>query len=389
MAYDWTSSTIFSAPYTGIEGQSIYALDANNLFIVFSDWDTYKTYFSKSIDGGNTWSTPVVIDNAQCAYDLRERSIWTSTDGQTIYIIYAGDDSWQIHFSKSIDGGISFSNTVVDGVGYDTPACWKPNMDVINNGQYIYAVYPKTYGAYYAVNLAYSLDSGSTWAVKEVRAVDASEKVYAIKALSIDTIYIAGDIHPVQIPSYSYRFQFAKTSDRGDSWSFTDIATTNIFDCSMYVKDANTILIASSANYTPENRAFKLAKSIDGGVSFTYAIFIDPDDVYYGYTSSMFSPDGGDTMMVSYHDDYPGVCRLKFAYSVDDGDTWTVEVADDFDYCGYFTSLFAVSNAIFIVHSTPAGASECDYCLRLTKAAISSLPISSIYHKWHEPVVII
>ena len=75
MAYDWTSSTIFSAPYTGIEGQSIYALDANNLFIVFSDWDTYKTYFSKSIDGGNTWSTPVVIDNAQCAYDLRERSI--------------------------------------------------------------------------------------------------------------------------------------------------------------------------------------------------------------------------------------------------------------------------------------------------------------------------
>jgi len=393
MAYDWVSTTIFDSTYSLCSGHSLYALDANKLFVVFQDWKYNSNegalLFSKSIDGGTSWSIPVVV-----AYDYGtiwqgEKTIWASLNGQNIYIVHQGSltpgdsNPYSIIFSKSSNGGISFSSSIVDSYTYHGNYFFKPNMDVYDSsGQYIYLVYPNDGWSWFSVHFAYSSDYGSSWTTKLIRNVDAVENFYAIKALSISKIYIAGNL---KVIGGSYKTHFAKTDDTGNSWNFTDISTVLTNQGSMFVKDENTILIPFGGDIT--NKHLLLAKSTNGGSSFDITT-VDSDDVYPAPLYSIGSP-GGQTVMIAYEDGK--LYRLKFAVSTDLGGTWQTELADDYngEPCAEdCVSMSLIVSCTFIVHGTYNYADPCGCCLRLTKASLQ-LPISSILMYKFRPVVLV
>jgi hypothetical protein len=378
MAYNWTSSTIFSSPTYQIGGQSLYALDNNNLFIFFTDWNT-GLYFAKSTDGGITWSTPVLVESGEVwTWGIRNRSIWVSSNGQTIYLTY----NWwiteepypqTIKFAKSIDGGSSFSVTTL--ISGDDIYVSNSAIDVYGStGEYIYIVYSQEVPN--KICLVYSTDSGSNWTTKIVRSgINATGFLYNIKALSTSKIYISGNFSTTS----SWGCWFAKTSDSGDTWAYTDtgLVYDSMLGDALYVKDENTIFIAICAAST-----VKFLQSTNGGSSFT-SVQIDS---VRGYAISMWSV--ANILFVAYPVSGGSQYFLKISYSNNDGVSWINENADTFVGCGYNPSLWVGSTNVFTLHNTGGAlAVSCRNCLRLTKI-ISSLPISSILMYKFRPVVL-
>ncbi len=90
--------------------EPIFALDTESgrVSIVWRDQDSSSTgYFTRSTDGGQTWSTPLAVDNAS-------RQFMAADDGDTIYVSYLkqftidGVPDWQVQVATSTDGGLSF-----------------------------------------------------------------------------------------------------------------------------------------------------------------------------------------------------------------------------------------------------------------------------------------
>jgi len=391
MAYDWTSSTIFDGTYDITEGQSLYAIDSNNLFIVFNDWTTYGLCFSKSSNGGTTWSTPVTID-ANYGYIYTDRAIWVSSNGQTIYITYVADWDGDIQFAKSTDGGSSFSANSIDTTNF-ADAQYHSMSVYGTDGQYIYVAYTCLTAIGFnddAIRLTYSENYGSTWTTKFVRnTIVGPNNDIQVVALNANTIYIVAGSVP-SLPGSDWGLSFSKTTDKGDNWTHTVVDDINTYgvgwDQSMYVKDLNTIYISYSKPQMAPTILY-LAKSTDGGSSFAISTI---DDAYTPgveggfWFSSIGSPDNGSTIIISYY--HQTLSELKVAYSTD-STNWTKEIVDTTNYCGEWTSLVCLTNYIFIIHDTEGGG-VCGHCMRLTKAAISSLPISSILMYKFRPVVL-
>jgi hypothetical protein len=89
---------------------SFIAIDGTNVFIAWTDQSRSgpsKILFSKSTDGGQTFSAPQIIGNQQG----NSIAPFIATDGTTVFITwtYRVSDNSEIFFSKSTNGGETFS----------------------------------------------------------------------------------------------------------------------------------------------------------------------------------------------------------------------------------------------------------------------------------------
>ncbi len=90
--------------------EPIFGIDAasGRLSLVWREDGTPATgYYLRSVDGGQTWSTPLAID-------APARQFMVADDGDTLYISYLkqmiieGVPDWQVQVATSTDGGVSF-----------------------------------------------------------------------------------------------------------------------------------------------------------------------------------------------------------------------------------------------------------------------------------------
>lgn len=82
-----------------------YYVDPTNTMI---QWIRY----AHSLDGGETWSDPVTIDRADESIDeLRAAYPSLIVDGQTVLVIWAGDDQLHREYRYSQDAGLTWSQT--------------------------------------------------------------------------------------------------------------------------------------------------------------------------------------------------------------------------------------------------------------------------------------
>src|SRR5437879_5702723 len=187
--------------------QSSIAVDANGvLHLAYGGWGGSTTqadiFFSKSSDGGRTWSAPFKVNNDIGAVMQVEPSIFV---GHNSYIYIAWTDmrsgNQDIYFSRSFDGGLSFSaNVRVNDVtanfqmSPDLAATWSPNFFVnddvgnraqsapdvavdgagniyvawsdsrdLNTGPDIYAARSTNGGASFTANVKVNDDAGATY----------------------------------------------------------------------------------------------------------------------------------------------------------------------------------------------------------------------------------
>lgn len=129
--------------------------------------DTAAVYYTRSIDGGITWSTQAslsdVTDDRHDAFPVAD---FSGTTSDTLIIPWRQNTgtSWDVYGAKTTDGGLTWSAPFLLSGGNNDQ--WDPNIVIDKNGlvHLFYHLYPTPNPTYTAsVHYTYSADGGTTW----------------------------------------------------------------------------------------------------------------------------------------------------------------------------------------------------------------------------------
>ena len=148
--------------------------DGNNIFVAWSDSssDTDRIFFSKSADGGETFSAPLDISGG---FEYSD-SPSIATDGKNIFVIWnyhtVGNDP-DILFSKSADGGETFSEpkNISNSREYSSSS----HIETVGNN--IFVIWSDSDSKNGNVFLSKSTDSGETFS--EPQNISNNDKGFA------------------------------------------------------------------------------------------------------------------------------------------------------------------------------------------------------------------
>lgn len=281
----WSSNiAVYNEPLSSIVNYpSSLITDANGtLYVAWSKF--YKvddfhlkrgSYFSKSMDGGESWSAPVSIANSDQS-DSIFPTLALDHDGNliTAWLNYGDNKKLDIHFAKSTDGGESWSNSVK--VNDDSRTMeWAdlvyptPSLVVDGNGTLMLA-WTDNRNDHLDIYFARSEDGGQSWLQPNVRinhhelndqvtpwlTVGENNAVYAVWADERDG---------------TSKVYFAKSSDGGLNWSHSDLVNP---PSDMSTQHDPRVVVSEGDIYVAwrkgrnENSNLLLARSSDEGQSW-------------------------------------------------------------------------------------------------------------------------
>jgi hypothetical protein len=311
----------------------------DELYVMFDDMrDGGDMYFAKSLDRGRTWSRPNIRVSDTCICDWGLPSCMAVDEVGTIYACWTdwridddGDDDWDVYFSRSIDGGNSwFPNVRVNDssnrdksvgsmiVAPDQSLCvvWTDRR----NG----SIDPDIY-------FARSTDSGKTWTDPNIRVDDGatgSQFGGPICADQSGNLYVGYSSRPNS--EARLHVYLVRSTDYGETWSKPAIRIDDgrIADhCNISLEVSTTGLYAVWRMYGAGMDNIVFSKSIDGGETWSRPV-IQVDHLSWGLWSEepdlVIGEDG--TLYVTWmrwsvYDD--GLPDIFFGQSTDDGQTWT------------------------------------------------------------------
>ncbi len=102
---------------------AIDAIDLDNIFVSYYDIKNEQLKFSKSVDGGKSWSTPKIIESGAASY-----SSISAVDANTVFVVYKNKDT-KLTVAKSTDDGKSWGFSDVVKNIYST---YYPSLKVIH-----------------------------------------------------------------------------------------------------------------------------------------------------------------------------------------------------------------------------------------------------------------
>ena len=269
-----------------------------------------------------------------------------AVSGSNIYICHYHDNfpDRELKFAKSTDGGITWpvdNIKVVDSTGYGGKY-----TSITTSGNDIYISYYNSDNG--DVKFAKSEDEGKTWPTDNIAVVDSVGSLREVNtsiAVSESNVYISyydpdnGDL------------KIAKSIDGGETWSTEDIKTVQAEgDVGRY----NSVAVSGNdvyiSFYDETNRDLKFAKSIDSGTTWPTDNIKTVQSAGWVGAQNSIAVSGSD-IYISYQDATSNY-KLKFAKSTDGGVTWptsnikTVDSSSD----GY-TSLAVSGNDVYISYS--------------------------------------
>lgn len=213
---DDTTGQAKGCPTLAVDGDS-------SVYIAWHDQRDTKgearIYFARSSDGGDTWSSNVMINDTTPAY---YPSLDVDTSGN-IYVVWEDiRNEHDVYFAMSLDCGQSWIHPNIQ-VNEDTPGEFHTPSLTVDSGGNIYVVWCDTRNGKSEIYFAKSTDSGQTWTTPNVRVSSPSGYNQEDPYVVVDdngknrTIYVvwtnstwgpgAGDIY------------FAKSGDGGLTWS--------------------------------------------------------------------------------------------------------------------------------------------------------------------------
>jgi hypothetical protein len=137
----------------------------------------YNIYYSKSTDGGFSFTPNVIVNNVNDAHKRFQVSI-TTDKMNNVYITWVdyrnGDYNSDIYFSKSIDGGKTFSKNirVNDDGNTSPPTSYQASPDIlVDEDNHVYVVWQDKRNPTWAIYFSKSIDEGITFS-KSIRIDD-------------------------------------------------------------------------------------------------------------------------------------------------------------------------------------------------------------------------
>jgi len=360
-------------------GSPIYVAPSNpNVLYITNDGATFgRGTVLKSTDGGNTWSDAGAPDGR--ASDVGQLAI-SPTDPNTVYA------TTNLGLYKTITGGGTW-NLVFAAPGA-FPSVTSIALDVSRSS--IYAGTP--YSGFYR-----SGDSGSTWSQQNTGIAGATFAGLEVCSSDPTTAYAGA----VGVP-------LMKTVDGGSTWSTIGQAFNSqiLTALACNPQDPSSVLVGAEA------ASANVWQTTDGGATFhsvasyePYWIAFNPTDpnlvnasIPDSLGAFLYSTDAGDTWAVPHPTYvYPGlygfhptlsnivftvgnqytgapVTTLNIAYSVDSGDSWTLQTFGQ----GAFMALAVDQTAPTTLYVGGSNSSEGSSGIYQFKVAYNGTGISSI-----------
>jgi len=300
---NWNSGTYIGLNGTKAQDKEWAVYDRQNdiIYVTWTQFDEYGSVrpedqslilFSKSIDGGNSWATPIVISDeaGDCIDDDNtvEGAVPAIGPNGEIFVSWAGHE--KIYFDKSVDGGETWLNQ--DKIIANMPGGWVFDIPGINrcNGMPI-TTCDTSRGIYRGniyVNWADQRNGENNTDIFITKSVDGGETWSNAKRVNDDI---------------TENHQFF-------SWMTIDQATGYIY-----------IVFYDRRNYDNNYTDVFMALSKDGGESFTN--FKISEEPYYPYSSVFL----GDYINITA---YNNIIRpIWVSYENDELNLWTADINID------------------------------------------------------------
>ena len=308
----WPASNIKGVdPNLNVGLYNSIAVEGSNIYISYYDEANKDLKFAKSTDGGNTW--PVL--NMRIIDSIGDVGEYTSLaiNGSEIYISYYDSTNKDLKFARSTDYGNTWLFTNLKTVDFTGDVGTYTSIAVDGLNIYI-SYYDITNGD---LKLAKSTDGGALFPVLNIRTIDTGGgggNVGEYSSIAVDgsNIYISY--------SSTNHLKFAKSTDGGYTWpasniQIADVSVSAVMGTSIAVNGSN--LYISYYDWASEN--LKFVKSTSGGYSWLTDHKRNIDSIENMCDTNSIAADGTN-VYVSYFDRNDD--SLKFAKSIDKGDTW-------------------------------------------------------------------
>jgi len=332
-------------------GDSKVAVDqSQGVYVAWSEAIRYTFYIKlkKSINDGVTFDEELTFCDSPSGGEEKGQTMVIDSSGNLFIAWSDGREVpctpycyyHKIYFSKSTDGGQTFStNAAIDGS--PPGSIDQPGADIaIDTVGRIYATWKESNGGSPNIYLAKSTDGGATFETKIcVANSTASKSGPAIGPDTNGNIYIAW----VQGNGVDERMVYlAKSVDLGDSFRSPvevdnfNSSTTFLYAPTLVVDTRGNIYIAwqedSSGTFV-----IYLSKSIDGGITFSAPSRVDDSTSATGNQESptmAVDPDGW--LYIAWQDDRNGNEDIYFSRSTDQGASFeqSIRVDDSTDNSG-------------------------------------------------------
>lgn len=317
------------------------AVSGNGVYVVWQAKDTgkYQILFAKSTDGGATFGTPVNISNNSGASTFPKVLV----SGNNIYVVWAftvTNKDYDVLFSKSTDGGATFttpinlSNTVGD--------TGLPQM--IMSGNNIYITWENDGSGNFDIFVAKSTDSGNTFSAPvNVSNNPKSSGAPQIIASGNDVYVIWMDNDPG-----NYDIFVAKSTDNASTFG-TPVNVSNNTSDSGYQQIAlsgNNLYVAWTDTISNSNYDILFAKSTDGGATFTTPVNISKNVGASGWSQLAVSGN----IYVMWEDTTPGNFDIFVSKSTDGGATFStpLNISNTTDNSN-FKQMILSDNNVYVV----------------------------------------
>jgi len=259
-------------------------------YLAFTGWGGSVTqsdiFFTKSSDG-RTWSVPIRVNNDAGGASQSEPALALDS-ANAIYIAWTDSRNGNndVFFSKSTDGGLSFSaNVRVNDVTTNSQSEPALAVDPVNP-HLVHVVWTDTRSGVFGPDIFYanSTDGGLSFNPSARVNNDAGASEQGVPAIAValnEDVYVVW--RDPRTPAKGLDIYFSKSSDRGATWtpSFNindDSGSANQQDPTIAVDVSGNIYVAwtdsRNANSQPDIYA---TRSTNAGASFAANVKVNDD----------------------------------------------------------------------------------------------------------------
>ncbi len=335
--------------------QKIPSVAVDTEGVIYAVWNdaredtARRVRFAKSTDGGSSFGQSVRVDDGPAGSTQLNPRMTVDASG-AVYAVWQDSRSgnWDIYFSKSTDGGVSFSRPNVKVSDEEHFAKFWPGVAVDSEGS-IYVVWQDARNGYdnYDIYFARSVDGGQTFGANvRVGDSDPNRSVQSHPSIAVDSggnIYIAwGDERRGDSDIY-----FTKSVDKGVSFVAPSVRVDDTGSAASIQMEPSIAAAANGDIYVSwtdmrRNEGFNtydtyFARSTDGGLSFLANIIVNDDAAGNNQMHPEIAVDSEGGIYAVWDDYRNERWDIYFARSTDGGASFSanLKVSDNYSEMRY------------------------------------------------------
>ena len=276
----------------------------------------YDVYYARSTDGGVTFSAPLNLSHDGADNALPQIAVDASGN---INVAWENDNvTFGVFYTHSADGGATFSAPV--NLATNTRGSFAPELVVAGNN--VYVAWEDDFNFQSDISFSRSTDGGATFSAARNLTNNPSNAFGA--KLAVDA---SGnlDLAWIDNPAGNFELMFSRSTDNGATFSAAVDVSNNpgdAGDAQMTTDAAGNVYMVWRENTPPEfNRDIYFVRSMDGGVSFSSPLNLSNN--FGNSTAPWLNLDAAGSINVSWEDTTPGTSQIFFTQSKDNGTTFS------------------------------------------------------------------